>query len=590
MFGDLQEGVLMAKIQVSPLDVNYLYQPPLRGSIVYTNTISGSYAKFLSYGPKIDDIYQRGYFNIGKVIDKNSGIYKNSKFGLISFSLEKGIGSVPPDFVAPSIENRSEHITLNFGDIWMYNHFLKKIGLDSIIDSIIPEENNFFKALLGYRLLEPMAYNYAEAWYRKSFALILYPDVNLSSQRISDFLVKIGHEDIYNSFFTNYFSLISKSNNVNKKMSFPILIDSTGLQNDIKINLTAVNNHNGIVNNEIRLIYVIDKNTKLPIYFRYISGNIIDNNTLINTLNILSSYNINTELIIMDAGYYSGNNISELISTNIPFITRMVKNRKEYKELMAKYGDNLKTARNSIKYESRVLFGIKVPIILYEKQLFAYILLDIDTASKEEKDIIQKYDINEDNYNDIQKKLNSAGKFILLSSDEYDINEILPLYYTRQHIEQMFDICKTYIDILPLRVHNEKTLRGTLLIFFIASIIYSYISNELKKSNYSAIGSFYLMKLLQIEIYNSSKIVQELTKDHNEIIKLLNIDCPFKIETGNPLKKLSYVAKLQSKNTKRGRPKGSKNKQKSNLSINNAQSNIINKKRGRPKGSKNKFK
>ncbi|MDR2140697.1 MAG: transposase [Deltaproteobacteria bacterium] len=525
----------MAETQVTRIDVNSLSQPPLPGYIVLDNTNSGTYARYFENRPKFNGKYQRVYFNIGKIIDDKLGIYKNSKLGFISFSLQNGIGTVPPGFVDPSIENRLEHITLNFGDIWMYNHFLKKIGLDSIIDSLIPEENNFFKALVGYRLLEPMPYSYAEAWYRKSFALILYPDANLSSQRISDFLVKIGHEDIYNSFFNYYFSLISKNNNINKKISFPILINSTGLLNDIKINLTAAKNNNSIINNEMRLIYVIDKNTKLPIYFRYVSGKIIDNNILINTLNILSPYNINTELIIMDAGYYSGNNISELISTNIPFIIRMTKNSKEYKELMVKYGDNLKTTRNSIKYESRVLFGIKVPIILYDTQLFAYILLDIDTAREEEKGIIYKYDINEDNYNDIQEKLNSAGKFILLSSVEYDIHEMLPLYFTRQHIEKIFDICKSYIDIMPLRVHNEKSLRGTLLIFFITSIIYSFISNELKKSEYNVIGSFYLMKLLQIDIYNSSKIVQELTKDHHEIIKLLNIDCPYKIETGNQL-------------------------------------------------------
>jgi hypothetical protein len=38
-----------------------------------------------------------------------------------------------------------------------------------------------------------------------------------------------------------------------------------------------------------------------------------------------------------------------------------------------------------------------------------------------------------------------------------ETSEILPLYYTRQQIEQIFDIGKNYADLLPLRVQSEDT-------------------------------------------------------------------------------------------------------------------------------------
>jgi transposase len=115
------------------------------------------------------------------------------------------------------------------------------------------------------------------------------------------------------------------------------LIVSTRVPNEINTYLTRINKHNGEINNELQLIYVIDKNTKLPIYFRIVAGNIIDNTSLINTINTLNSFNINIKFLLVDAGYSSAQNILQLIETNIPFLTRMSQNRVEYKALIKNY-------------------------------------------------------------------------------------------------------------------------------------------------------------------------------------------------------------------------------------------------------------
>jgi len=48
----------------------------------------------------------------------------------------------------------------------------------------------------------------------------------------------------------------------------------------VKPLLTAVNNHNGVISNEARLILVGDRRSGLPLYFRYVAGNIVDVSTL----------------------------------------------------------------------------------------------------------------------------------------------------------------------------------------------------------------------------------------------------------------------------------------------------------------------
>jgi hypothetical protein len=81
-------------------------------------------------------------------------------------------------------------------------------------------------------------------------------------------LAAVGDERAQRAFFREYILYITQS----KVEGTNILIDSTGLPNSIHFPLTAISNHNGEISNEIRLIYVTQQETGLPIYFRYGQG------------------------------------------------------------------------------------------------------------------------------------------------------------------------------------------------------------------------------------------------------------------------------------------------------------------------------
>jgi hypothetical protein len=257
---------------------------------------------------------------------------------------------------------------------------------------------------------------------------------------------------------------------------------------------------------------------------------------------------------------------------------------------MAIYGENLRHAENNILFGERTLYGTKAQIPLFGKQLYAYIMLDVRQAFDDENHLLLKYRDDPDRLKKINEKLPFVGKFILLSSENYEIAEILPLYYTRQAIEEVFDISKNFADLLPLRAHSEETIRGRLLISFISTILYSIISNKLANTKLSAANIFYHLHNWEIKIYESVNILEEPTKIQKESYKLLNVDYPFEIEAGTPLAKDSPLARLKSSGEKkgRGRPKGRKNKR--NPAAQASQPQISGEKsiRGRPKGSKNK--
>ncbi|MCL2458534.1 MAG: transposase [Desulfobulbus sp.] len=114
-----------------------------------------------------------------------------------------------------------------------------------------------------------------------------------------------------------------------------ILIDSAGLPNSIDACLTAVNNHNGVICEEMRLVLVVDKRSGKPLFFRYNAGNMPDVSTLWATVLELKALHVDVGMTILDAGYFSEKNVAALGAAHIPFLTRLAPNRKLYKQLVA---------------------------------------------------------------------------------------------------------------------------------------------------------------------------------------------------------------------------------------------------------------
>jgi hypothetical protein len=323
-------------------DKNEVPIQKLPGFIHIDEKESGSYGTYcMNTFVKDGRVFHKREY-LGKLLDPEQGLFHSRKRGYFTFDLQNGYGE-PEHVFTPEAYRFPKIQVLSFGDVWMVDQILKQAGLTDVLDNLISGAADTVKSLVTFRLLEANGYDRAEDWYRNSYARLLYPKAIVTSSMISKYHALLGQEETYNNFFQSYLSIISKRKEFTDQLSLPILIDSTGLPNDIKNYLTAINNHNGVISEEIRLIYIVDQDSKLPIFFRYIPGNIIDNSTLVATINLLNSYNIKIYILIMDAGYSSLENMKKLIASGIPFITRMTKNRKEYKELLNEYGKELES-------------------------------------------------------------------------------------------------------------------------------------------------------------------------------------------------------------------------------------------------------
>jgi hypothetical protein len=464
-------------------------------------------------------------------VDKENGIYRSRKRGLFAYSLEKGYSELPANVKVDEFADApmKEKLILDFGDAYCLYTALKTCGLDEIIRAILPGQEDTTMSIVGFKLLAGASNRYAQDWWEGSYARILFPEARLRSQRLSEYYREIGNEAIHRDFFRNYLRVFCQNNQAG------VLIDSTGMPNDIRFPLTAINTHNGVTSNETRLLLVVDRHSGKPLFFRYNAGSIVDVTTLRSTIAELQAYGVRTDYAIVDAGYYSESNIRSLYGDNgegelIPFLTRLAPNLKLYKQLVSEHACDLAQSKYMLMQRGRLLSVKRVGIDLFGHGGYAYVAIDHarreDEIYRYAKNTIDSKDVS---HEDMDKAIKSKGFFILVSSEMIEAKDVMPLYYTRQAVEQIFDVSKNYTELLPLRVHSGEALRGHLLLSFIATVVYLSINEMLKDTIYNAQGAFFILKNQKCKVFDDRILPKEVNKKMNDIYKKLKIKSPIRL-------------------------------------------------------------
>jgi len=158
-------------------------------------------------------------------------------------------------------------------------------------------KNGVKYAMVKYYVLCNLANCHAGDWWDGNYVRILYPDANLSSQRISDMLLSIGDEGVSRDFFKEYVKLLAR-----REEGTDILIDST--HGPARQHPFPPYGHQNI-SNEMRLISILQQETELPLFMRYCPASVIDVTTLTKTILELKANGIRTKFAILDSGFYS---------------------------------------------------------------------------------------------------------------------------------------------------------------------------------------------------------------------------------------------------------------------------------------------
>lgn len=534
------------------------------------------------------------YIYLGKVLDRDAGIYKSRERGVFTFDpVTASFGDVPENFVFPQNQpaKSRKHISVDFGDSFFLNQFLWQSGMMDVVDQIGYGNPDTLHAMLLFYTLSGLANADAIHWYEGNIVKLLYPKANMTSQRISDFLAAIGTPERQMAFQTAYITYVREHYSPDKN----ILIDSSGLPNNIHMPFTRINVHNGKISNEVRLIFVVQRSTGLPLYYRAVPGNIVDVSTLERIFLHLDSMGVDIDSCIMDAGFNSSDNMDLFYDENhncrIDFITRLKSGDKAFKKMVSEEFPSLEQKENFVKYEDRYIFIKKKQVMVGKNKdnpAWMYLGLDCARMSDEQHKLLKRAYKDKLSKDEVFDAMQGEGLFGVISGKEYECDEILPAYYQRQAAEQIFDFAKNYTKLLPLRTNNADTFQGHLLLSYIASCAVKMIQMRLKIADLFLGSRLECMRNQKCTIYANRVVTDDPQREVNETYKAFGMKCPSSIPIVNGLLSYNPPASDSLPPEKRQYRRKTKDEKTSAKSPEQSKESLVHRKPGRPKGAKNK--
>lgn|SRR3990167_4458834 len=441
-----------------------------------------------------------------------------------SRSTSKYLGPVDPSTQCVVKFNKKppgkEKLILDFGDAYFLHHFMMESTIYKTLKIDFFDQCPELIPLMIYRLCTHSAMYNCEEWLSGSVLNFLVKHVNLSSQRISDVFSSLGDESIQRTFFSHYLKLLGGSNQ-------SVIIDATSLPNHINIDFNAWGRADGKIDKQFRLLCVVDQLNQTPLYYRLLPGNITDVSTLQTTILELQAMGVNNSFILIDAGYFSESNISDLFNKKIDFVTRMPAGRKLYQDIILNKINNIENLSNAQILRDRSFFIQRLTIDLYGHQAYAFVIVDPERKAKETKELLQQYCLDQSERDETKDKLAfaSCGIMILISTKEIPVAEILSAYYMRQSVEQVFSFSKSDLGLLPIRNHNEKTVRGYLFFQFLLLVFYIKIRERIPP-NYTVEQVLLTLRKLKCKVFDKQLIPSELTKKQRVIFEQTKILVP----------------------------------------------------------------
>jgi hypothetical protein len=193
-------------------------------------------------------------------------------------------------------KEKNESLLLDFGNGYLLHEFYKQSNLSSILEKEFQDLHSELTVLIFYRLCMQSAMYNCDLWLEGNIVRKLYPKANLASQHISKVLSALGEENFQRRFFTQYLKEVGGSEK-------SVIIDATSLPNEISSGFNAWGPSDGAIEKQFRFLCVVDQHSKLPLFYRYLPGNLTEVSSLQKTIAELSKLGVKNNFVLIDAGY-----------------------------------------------------------------------------------------------------------------------------------------------------------------------------------------------------------------------------------------------------------------------------------------------
>jgi len=128
----------------------------------------------------------------------------------------------------------------------------------------------------------------------------------------------------------------------------------------------------------------------------------------------------------------------------------------------------------------------------------------------------------------ISEHLERAGYLLFLSNSQaLNRDSMLDYYRSRDIVEKMFDVEKNQLDGKRLRAHTPYNADGRIFVKFVALILHSYLSKDMKTSElfkqYSAREILAELGKIRRSAIGKEIVISEISKSQRGILKAFGI-------------------------------------------------------------------
>jgi transposase len=227
---------------------------------------------------------------------------------------------------------------------------------------------------------------------------------------------------------------------------------------------------------QFNLMYIYSADSRMPLYYRLLPGNIRDVKAF---KNCLREVGLKKAIIVADKGFYSESNVTLMLQEQLQFIIPLKRDNTmiDYNELIH---NNFKSGISFFEHEKRAIW---YKTISMDNGLSLYMYLDEQLRVKEDADYLMRIKTVPEKYS-IEKyheKKYKFGTIALLTPLNESAQEIYETYKSRMDIEVMFDSMKNVMEADHTYMQNEQTLQGWMFVNHIVLQWYQHLYIELKE-------------------------------------------------------------------------------------------------------------
>lgn len=449
----------------------------------------------------------------------------------------------------------------NFGNIIFLSIIINELKLKELVQKHFPEDVNDMLGLIMYEIIDTEPSYLYQYWQEEHH---LPKGRSLDSKNISALYHKIGeNQQAMLDFQRDWIQNIASND--------AVFFDITSFSSYSK-NIPSVErgyNRDGENLAQINMGAAFSNSKSLPLFYKIYPGSIVDVSTLQNTAQYMKGFGVDDYMFVLDRGFYSGSNITELHNKNIGFLIPMPFSLNASKELIKQHKRELKKPQNIFLYGKEILFYLKTNTTInsnkYEAHIFFNEQVELEQRHKllHELKIIEKQlsnktfetvkpatDFREENiklsfqkffkwnkttkqidinHTELNRNIAKFGYFTLLTNQKnLSPEEVLTKYRDKDKVEKAFNIVKNEMDGSRLRVHSEENMDAKLFIRFLALIVHSEIIRVMRKTDmfkkYSVKELLLELKKIKRTTVGHEVIISEVSKKQKDIYKAFDID------------------------------------------------------------------